>query len=657
MRFYHSIQFKLIVIMILAIIIPLTVVSSIQLNESIGQIEKNVYDINEMTASKIASELSIHFDSLIMTMNTLGNSEPVQSMNKHLMDTFLLDAVMQNALISAVHIVDKNGQQVYSTTELELSHMDEAYFIEAMNGKNYFSDVRVSEYSNKPIVILSTPLFRRDVPAGAVCISIDLQMLNGIINQEGKEGYSFIVDEKGRYIVHPQNGLAESLTQSDLEPVKLAVQGLSNTGTFDYDGEEQLVVYKYVEKMRWGIIAQIPSSIAFESIDNQKTIFYISLSIAFIIGIVIATVVSRMIQRPLEHIKDVMEVSSKGDLSEALSNQVMKKKDEMGILANAYDRTMMSIKDILGRIKFTTAETVEASNHVQNLTDDIQGASAQISTVIKEISEGASRQVDSAMFGLDKTHDLSNQLNEMKHDVILATNQSKMMKEHNHSVTSTFSEVVEVFDESLTLSQITTEKMNHLMEKSITIHKIIETIKTISDQTNLLALNASIEAARAGEAGRGFSVVADEIKKLAEESNQSAEQIKSIITEINDLISATHDDMQKNTEVISATGRQLTVTDEQLEDMATVVDIMMDQMKTLSEHIYNIDHLKSDVLERIESIATISKQSATSTEEIVESTKIQETAVDEVSAYMTQLNEKIQSLNLSVKVFTLEKVT
>lgn len=655
MKFYQKLKFKLSVIIILSIVIPLALVSAFQLTRSIDTIENNVYETNSNLANSIRKEIYVHLTSLEEMMTTVSLSNQVNGMSSQEMDNLLKGVVNEFSLISQIYVMNPKGMQIYKTSGELGDRSTRGYFTEGMKGNLNYSDVIISGSTKQPIVVIAIPVIRNDKVVGVIGASIDLMILSDIIDASAPEGgYGFIVDGHGRIIAHPvEEYVSEMKDVSDIKPVLDAIQGHTDISRYIFNDEEKLAAYTYLENVHWGIIVQIPSKVAFKSMQTQRVIFGITLLLAIVLGYILATLISSYIKKPIDELKLSLESSAEGDFTTTVSNKLLTRTDELGVLSRSYAKTIKAIRTIIIDIKTTADQTIIASNNIKELSTQMGIVSDEIALTVSEIADGATDQASGASEGLTITHGLAEQLTEMKGKVDLVVELTEHLNNNNKHVYDAFGEVIEVFDVATTATEDTTVKMNLLLEKSSTIVNVVDAIKAISEQTNLLALNASIEAARAGEHGRGFAVVAEEIRKLAEESNRSTDEIQSTINEISGLIHDTHEKMNLNSETVNKANYTLTEAKEKIEEMSATGQSMLGKIKDFTKDIEEVDIAKSNVLDAIESISSIAQTSAAATEEISASTEEQSASIQEVVSSIDGLNQMIQHLSKSIETFKL----
>jgi methyl-accepting chemotaxis protein len=605
-------------------------------------------------AEGIGKQLEASLTGIENQMHNLVQNGSVTYLNIHAMDTPLQVTVSEYDLISQIYVMDTSGQQIYKTSGELGDRSTRQYFIDAVAGELNYSDVIISGSTGTPIIVVALPIVRDDEIVGVMGASIDLSLLSAYVHHDqlGEGGYIFIVDRNGRTIAHPNEELvAEMLDATFLEPVQKVITGENGIISYTYEGNTKLAAYVNFERLGWGIVAQAVEEVALKSVASQRTMFIAGVLFSAVLGLILSNLISNYITKPLESLKVNMEESASGNFSTNISTKLVSRSDEIGVLGSSYQTTIESIRTIIKDIQQTTEETTEASHHIIALSNQMAIVSDEIALTVGEIAEGATVQADRTSQGLETTLQLATTVSEMNEKSDSFKTETQNMNNNNTTVSQAFEEVVSAFDATAEATSDTSKQMNQLTIKSEDIKNIVTAIRNISEQTNLLALNASIEAARAGEHGRGFSVVANEIKKLAEQSQESTNEIQTIINDITQLINHTNDMMTNNSTTIENAGQSMKEAQSKIVEMATSAGSMMHEMTALNQDILSVDELKSSVLEAIEAIAGIAQESAASTEEISASTEEQAASVQNVVSSMGQLNESINHLKESVEIF------
>ena len=653
MKFYQKLQFKLTVIIVLSIVIPLSIVSMFQSYMSIKELRENTNQINTQVAHGIELKIDAIMEGIEHGMLMLSNKESVQSLDKKKMDDPLQDIVEINPLINQVYVMDKTGMQIYKTSGELGDRSDRAYFTNAMAGNLNYSDVIISGSTGQPVIVIAAPIHKNGKVVGVIGASIDLSILSELVIVDGGEGsYGYIVDRTGKTIAHPNNQfVADMLDATFLEPVQEVIQEKHGTISYEYDNDKKLASYVYLDRLNWGIIVQVPERTAMASAREQQYYFVFGLLFAIIFGLILGISISKYIVKPINHIKSIIEKSAEGDFTAEVNDKVLHRTDEIGVLSKSYQKTIDSIKNIIGGIQVTTDETKVSSSHIMNLSNQMGIVSDEIALTVAEIADGATSQASSTNQGLEITQKLAERVNSMSDKANLFIDETTLMNENNTHVSEAFEDVIQVFGVTNEATEETSHQMDVLLDKSAVIKEIVTSIKAIADQTNLLALNASIEAARAGEHGKGFAVVADEIKKLAEQSNASTDEIQGIIDEITSSIDIAYEKMSLNSKTIKQAGDSLDLTKGKIDAMYISGQSMVGEANELRDDINIVDKINTEVLESIESIASIAQESAASTEEISASTEEQSASVQDVVSSIEKLNKMIDDLSDSVDIF------
>lgn len=407
----------------------------------------------------------------------------------------------------------------------------------------------------------------------------------------------------------------------------------------DYEGK-YVGYIKYV-KDRSDIIANINAL-------NRGILIFSGLSI-----LVMVVLVWLLISKSLSGIKklqDYAQVVGNGDLS---TECTLKSKDEIGNIASSFDFMRSSLREVIADIQKTIHEIRGSSEVITETVDRVNMSSEEIAKAVEEIAQGATSQVNDASNSLTYTQNLATRINEI---VDLSSNskeQSEVMLQRTTEGIESLVQLQNDFVKNAESARHVWEGINTLTEKSNIIRDIVQTINAIAEQTNLLALNAAIEAARAGEHGKGFAVVADEVRKLAEQSGGAAEEIQNIIGEIVDVIHVTEKSMMDTNSVLRETDTSLKDTMASYETIREEVSRVIENIQKTNSSVKLIDDDKNKVLASIESISNVSEESAAGTEEISSTVYQQAESINHVVDSIEGLNGVIKILNEKIDRFKL----
>ncbi len=656
MRATQSLKFKLTVLLVAAILVPLLVSNILNIRNNTTYMRENVFNQNMQLVNSLGRQLTTLTTDIQDTVVTLAETKALQSMNPDAMSDVLLSTVDNMPMISQIYVMDTTGMQIYKTSGTLADRSDRDYFQKALAGEPYFSDILISGTTNMPIVVIAAPVKDGGKTVGVVGASIDLSELSVLSSavQTGKTGYGFIVESSGKLIAHPDRELITSLTDvSDLEPVQEAILGKSGISLYDYEGDRKMAAYTYIPSVRWGVVVQTPHSEAFEGLTKQRTTMLTLLGIFAVLGFATAYILTKWITTPLLALSKQTATLAEGNLTGAIPDKLKNRKDEFGQLAQGFNAMQESTKDILVEIQSLTGHARNASGTILSLSEQMGHTSEDIAQTINAVAEGATNQAQETSRSSEVTSDLAALIERINSKLQQSVALTEKMSAQNAEGQDAIGAFSDLFDDNMRLTQRSVNVVSELSEKSTFINTIIGTIQSISEQTSLLALNASIEAARAGEHGRGFAVVADEVRKLAGQSNEATEEIRERMAEIADLIQRAEEAMLASQDVNQKTASNLGETTALLNEVGHASNQVSTQVESLHGDMHAVAGSKDQVLESIENVSVVAQQSAAATEEVSASVEEMTASIQEIVSSMHRLNELVETLSASTNRFVL----
>lgn len=412
------------------------------------------------------------------------------------------------------------------------------FFMSAENGFG-FTDFIYSDILKEPVMFIGKPVFKEDKSVGFVVFIINMQPLNDIVHEKvglGESGEIYIVgsDNKMRsrtYLNDDLDILSQASIVTDVD-TGASVEKLDKKSKMeiitDYNGKSVLSSYSDIDVygMKWGIMAKINFEEALKSAFTIRKIIIMSISITFFIIIIVSVFFSNYISKPLKRLTKIMK---KRNLNEKVSVDLMKRKDEVGILTREFFDMVSTLQKIFISFEESSKQVNLSAVNLSSSAEETGAGTEEISGQINMISESAlsfKNNMDIINEEILKINDKSIGILKSSEELNIFTDEVNRLSDEGYSSIKNVSGIIK---KSSDVSNSNIEEIKKLLDLTSNIGNIIDSINSITDQTNLLALNASIEAARAGEAGKGFAVVASEIRNLADESKKSTDKIRDIL--------------------------------------------------------------------------------------------------------------------------------
>ncbi|NPC91518.1 methyl-accepting chemotaxis protein [Bacillus sp. WMMC1349] len=385
-----------------------------------------------------------------------------------------------------------------------------------------------------------------------------------------------------------------------------------------------------------------------EEASSTTTMLIIVIAVSLLLTIAISLIMARMIAGPIRNIQSLFAKTEQGDFTVEGTYQ---SKDELGLLTASFNKMVSGVRSIIETVGETSHQVASSSQQLSASADESTKASEYISTTVQELASGSDKQVES----VEQSRTVIKGMTEFAGRIASNAEKAASTVDQTAQMSLTGTKAIDKVNAQMQSINETVvslaEAFKQLTERSNQIGNITEVITSIAEQTNLLALNAAIEAARAGEQGKGFAVVADEVRKLAEQSAQSAEQITKLITIIqndtkqtmNTVVSATGE-VKEGLVVVSEAGGAFQKIESSIKDVVTQINGVASLVKNLNAGANEIETAVFDVKE-------IAETAAESTQTVSAATQEQLASMEEIAASSQILAQNAEELQHLIRKF------
>ena len=409
----------------------------------------------------------------------------------------------------------------------------------------------------------------------------------------GEHGYMFVLDQKGNRVAHPTiegTNAWDSKNPVDIENAK-KIFAAGKKGDFvhystslpdDKNQIEQKVNYaKNDPYWGWTIVAGTFMLDFNKPANEMFNLNSIVLGITLLVGLFIIWVFANSISQPIKKVTERMYLLTHGDLSQEPIQ--IKSKDETSQLANSMNEMQNTLKDIIGNISNASEVMTSKSEELTQSANEVMTGSEQIVATMQELASGAETQADGSVnlssvmevfaAKVQEANKNGEYIHQSSNEILVMTDKGCQLMD---SSTSQMGKIDQIVQDSV-------HNVQNLNAQSQEISKLVVVIKDVADQTNLLALNAAIEAARAGEHGKGFAVVADEVRKLAEQTATSVTDITGIVNNMQKEVGLVTESLQEGYKEVEQGTSQIKSTGETFNEISMSVKEMVNSIKMISD--------------------------------------------------------------------------
>jgi methyl-accepting chemotaxis protein len=649
-----SIKKRLILLSACLLIIPSLLIGYIGYGSAKGELERKVLQSSKENIKLIDGLINrsiqpkvndISYFASKIEADDLMNSEAFADVYRLFEQYEILDEEILNVFTGT----SSGTMFVYPRVELPegFDPRERDWYKEAWNSENAVVSKPYQDTATGNMVVTISKKLRDQ--SGVVGIDIDLRTLNRSILgvKIGREGYPFIVNSANEYIIHPKEELGSVAKESWTDQI-----GQSPKGTLDYQLGNDMKQLTYITNSAtgWKIAGTMSKS---EIAEDAKPILnrtIVVIVIAMVIGAALTFFMIQQITRPLRRLTENAVSIAEGNLNVTIQQESIK---EIGLLSASFETMAASLKTLIHSINERSDLLAASSEELSATTEQSTASTEQIALMMQELASGTDVQTSKVEHSESAIEKMKDGIEEI---AMKSTETSIVAEQANESVhagnTAIEAAVAQMNTIDDTIKDLSTV-IEHLNERSKQIEQITTVIDNLAGQTNLLALNAAIEAARAGEHGKGFAVVAAEVRKLAEQSQQSANEIKTLIVTINqdmtNIVGSMDrgvDEVQKGIDVVSVAGSSF-------RDIQSYMEKVQEDVNATSLTTGQLAVSVNHVLEAFEGIAAVTDEAASSIQNVSAATQEQLSSMEEVRASAESLSYVAEELQDMVKRFKL----
>lgn len=505
-----------------------------------------------------------------------------------------------------------------------------------------------------PYLLYSNPILGEGINKiqGYLVIGFSPELIyNEITSVSSEEGGSYtLINNSGIILRHDNKELFASEIENQWYLDQIAVGAT-------FHSEEVLGEYLLYNQIsdNLSLAVEIPMNSVLRPVSNlRNNIIYISVIFMIIGFFAIFFFVNKQLN-PFSSFLQAFNSMKSGDLTDdvKLNESFLKRQDEIGRMANTFNEMVDELKELIDDIILQSNELDNAADIMNNTSQEVGSLAEQVGNSVQRVSAGAEEQIA-------QIEETSNNVTSFNDQIKIIDNNSQQIsngadnvldsiRKGNSSVDHSIDKITSVSEETTRVSMI----VSNLGKMSQEIGNIVDLIYNISNQTNLLALNAAIEAARAGQAGQGFSVVADEIRILAEQTSGATEKIANLINNIQESVSDAVEVMGHNEELVAESVQAIKDTDVIFNEIEEVSTLLRNSIKMVVDGLKKMTKESQRVEEAIKEISLISKNFATNSEEIAASSEEQIASTEEIVSAAERLKNMSGGLMDNVNRFNI----
>lgn len=388
-----------------------------------------------------------------------------------------------------------------------------------------------------------------------------------------------------------------------------------------------------------------------ERIDQQTKIVFVILILSGLINVCTAVFLVRSIFQAFQVLEQGIQKDNQGKIT--LQEIRMDRQDEFGHFASLLNILLEQVRKFIGQVSDSSQQLTASAQELTSTVDQSSGTSMQVVSSTEKLVHGADVQLQNAKKSRQDVIQMSDAIVQIAENTQKVSAAAEKTSENAAAGEQSIREAIAQMQIIETKTDASVSSIELLENKSGQIGKIVEVISSIANQTNLLALNAAIESARAGEAGRGFSIVAEEVRKLAEQSQDAAKQISELIAEVQSSTSQAANFMQESKIEVDAGARIVDNAGKNFTEIVQMVLTITQQIHEISASVEESNNHSQEIVTSMQVMEKESQDAAGQAQTISASTQEQSASLEEIAASSQHLAKMADDLQQAIHAFRL----
>ena len=389
------------------------------------------------------------------------------------------------------------------------------------------------------------------------------------------------------------------------------------------------------------------------TINSILRIVIFSVIAVVMVCIVIAVIISMSITRSLKKGIGAVQKVAAGELGNPIDKTMLDRKDEIGDLAISIDTLQKALRDIITKIAQSTDKLAFEADALGATANETNSTMKQVENAVSSITGNISEQAKTTKSTTENIMLMGEQIGVTSSEVGLLNQNADRMRQSSEQATTTIKQLRQINSEVEKSIETITAQINVTNDSAQRIRAATEMITSIAEETNLLSLNASIEAARAGENGRGFAIVATQIQKLAEQSNESSHMIEEITNDLINNAGETVDIMSKVHEIIDSQSHNMMETEKIVAEVMDGIGTSLEKIEQIESTTVLLEDSRNRIVQAVEGLSEIAQQNAANTQETCAQTIEVSNTFEQIEDSALQLKKIADVLSDTMKYFRL----